>query len=136
MTLENRPENEKSPEKNQDRPLDWLFRDSPDIAFLKRKVKEMETPYWVGPGYRGEYTCPHGVGHGRHVHGCCDERCCQRDDFPLNDANLEATRAKEGMQKHRDALRKLAGTKGEEERDAQHIREIESELGRDCYGQG
>ena len=57
-------------------------------------------PYWIGPGYRGEYKCPHGVGHGRHVHGCCHESCCQRDDFPLNDKNLEATRAKEGIQKY------------------------------------
>jgi len=38
-------------------------------------------PYWTGPGYRGEYQCPHGVGHGNHTHGC--DGCCDRDDFPL-----------------------------------------------------
>jgi len=41
------------------------------------------SPFWVGPGYRGEYECPHGVGHGNHIHGCCGFRCCSRDDFPL-----------------------------------------------------
>lgn len=40
-------------------------------------------PYWNGPGYRGEYSCPCGVGHGNHVHGCCGKHCCTRDDFPL-----------------------------------------------------
>jgi hypothetical protein len=38
-------------------------------------------PFWTGPGYRGEYNCPHGVGHGLHVHGC--DGCCGRADFPL-----------------------------------------------------
>lgn len=38
-------------------------------------------PFWTGPGYRGEYNCPHGVGHGLHIHGC--DGCCARDDFPL-----------------------------------------------------
>lgn len=38
-------------------------------------------PFWTGPGYRGEYDCPHGIGHGNHVHGC--DGCCRRDDFPL-----------------------------------------------------
>lgn len=37
--------------------------------------------FWKGPGYRGEYTCPHGCGHGNHIH-CCDG-CCERDDYPL-----------------------------------------------------
>ena len=50
-------------------------------------------PYWTGPGYRNEYQCPHGVGHGNHIH-CCDG-CCQREDFPLNKKNLAKTRAKE-----------------------------------------
>ncbi len=59
--------------------------------------KEQE-PYWTGPGYRHEYNCPHGVGHGNHVHGCCGSRCCQRDDFPLNPKNLKATRAAEILQ--------------------------------------
>lgn len=43
---------------------------------------EMQGPFWTGPGYRGEYTCPHGVGHGNHIHGC--DGCCARADFPLN----------------------------------------------------
>ena len=54
-------------------------------------------PFWVGPGYRGEYNCPHGVGHGNHVHGC--DGCCQRDDFPLNKANIEETRKKEAKER-------------------------------------
>ncbi len=52
-------------------------------------------PFWVGPGYREEYNCPHGVGHGNHVHGCCEYRCCTREDFPLNYKNLPKTRAAE-----------------------------------------
>lgn len=36
---------------------------------------------WTGPGYRGEYSCAHGVGHGNHTHGC--DGCCARKDFPL-----------------------------------------------------
>lgn len=39
-------------------------------------------PYWIKSGHRGEWNCPHGVGHGNHVHGCCRERCCTRDDYP------------------------------------------------------
>jgi len=42
------------------------------------------TPFWTGPGYRGEYNCPHGVGHGLHIHGC--DGCCSRPDFPLKGA--------------------------------------------------
>jgi hypothetical protein len=38
-------------------------------------------PFWTGPGYRGEYQCPHGVGHADHIHGC--DGCCGRSDFPL-----------------------------------------------------
>jgi len=41
-------------------------------------------PFWQGPGYQGEYTCPHGVGHGNHIHGC--DGCCSRPDFPLKSA--------------------------------------------------
>lgn len=37
-------------------------------------------PYWSAPGYRGEWSCPHGVGHGNHIHGC--DGCCGRDDYP------------------------------------------------------
>ncbi len=29
---------------------------------------------------RMEWTCPHGVGHGEHDHGC--DGCCSRDDYP------------------------------------------------------
>ncbi len=58
------------------------------------ELKDIEM-YWIGPGYRHEYNCPHGVGHGNHVHGCCSHRCCARDDFPLNSKNLRATRAAE-----------------------------------------
>jgi len=57
--------------------------------------------FWRGPGYRGEYQCPHGVGHGRHIHSC--DGCCKRWDFPLSDANLEATKAKET--KHDDVFK-------------------------------
>ncbi|MHC4509536.1 MAG: hypothetical protein ACYTAO_11350 [Planctomycetota bacterium] len=42
-----------------------------------------DTDYWTYSGYRGEFNCPHGVGHGNHVHGCCQEHCCTRPDFPL-----------------------------------------------------
>lgn len=41
----------------------------------------LDTDYWAYSGYRGEFNCPHGVGHGNHVHGC--DGCCKRDDFPL-----------------------------------------------------
>lgn len=41
----------------------------------------IDEPYWTGPGYRGEYNCPHGVGHGNHAHAC--DGCCSREDFPL-----------------------------------------------------
>lgn len=43
-----------------------------------------DEPFWQKSSYRGEFTCPHGVGHGNHVHGCCGFKCCQRNDFPLN----------------------------------------------------
>ena len=59
--------------------------ESPQERNLREKRAD-GTPFWHGPGYRGEYTCPHGVGHGNHVHGCCPESCCQRDDFPLRKA--------------------------------------------------
>jgi hypothetical protein len=42
-----------------------------------------DTDYWTYSGYRGEFNCPHGVGHGNHIHGCCHEHCCTRADFPL-----------------------------------------------------
>lgn len=55
-------------------------------------------PIWTGPGYRGEYTCPCGVGHGNHVHGCCGEGCCSREDYPLRAEReeLKAAGAEEG----------------------------------------
>lgn len=31
---------------------------------------------------RMEWTCPCGVGHGNHDHGCCAKECCSREDFP------------------------------------------------------
>ena len=58
-----------------------------------KNPKTKPEQYWTGPGYRNEYQCPHGIGHGNHVHGC--DGCCQREDFPLNKKNLAKTRAKE-----------------------------------------
>lgn len=52
-------------------------------------VVEKSEPFWTGPGYRGEYNCPHGVGHGNHTHGC--DGCCSRDDFPLKGKPDEST---------------------------------------------
>ncbi len=74
-----------------DSDLGWLFRGYPGIAFLKRRCRKMEEeekkfepkPYWTGPGYRGEYQCLHGVGHGNHIHGC--DGCCSRPDYPLKE---------------------------------------------------
>jgi hypothetical protein len=57
------------------------------------KNKKEEELFWTGPGYRGEYQCPHGVGHGNHIHGC--DGCCERDDFPLNAVNIKTTRKHE-----------------------------------------
>jgi len=48
-------------------------------------VAEHTAGFWTGPGYRGEYVCPHEVGHGNHVHGC--DGCCQREDFPFRPEN-------------------------------------------------
>ncbi len=45
----------------------------------------LDTDYWTYSGYQGEFTCPHGVGHGNHIHGCCEEHCCTRADFPLRE---------------------------------------------------
>ena len=61
-----------------------VMSDEEREAALKEQARLAERePYWTGPGYRGEYSCPHGVGHGNHVHGCCEEHCCSRDDYPL-----------------------------------------------------
>jgi len=46
-----------------------------------RAKRPPDTDYWTYTGYRGEYACPHGIGHGNHIHGC--DGCCKRDDFPL-----------------------------------------------------
>lgn len=35
------------------------------------------TPY---PGRDYEWACPHGVGHGKNIHGC--DGCCSDPDFP------------------------------------------------------
>jgi hypothetical protein len=46
---------------------------------------EANEPYWQPckrADGRMEWTCPHGVGHGNHSHGCCQDACCSRDDFP------------------------------------------------------
>lgn len=42
----------------------------------------MGEPFWT-PRRRGEWGCPHGVGHHNGVHGC--DGCCGREDFPLRD---------------------------------------------------
>jgi len=57
-------------------------------VFGKKKLNNSEDNkdnFWTYSGYRGEYSCPHGVGHGNHIHGC--DGCCQRDDFPLRNKN-------------------------------------------------
>lgn len=43
----------------------------------KRKEFWWPTP---GPDARGEWICPHRVGHGEHIHSC--DGCCSRDDYP------------------------------------------------------
>lgn len=47
------------------------------------EAKSERDPYWIKSSHRGEYTCPCGVGHGNHVHGCCGKSCCSRPDYPL-----------------------------------------------------
>jgi hypothetical protein len=61
-----------------------IYETCQDASGQKRrsKTKTKTETFWTGPGYRGEYSCPHGVGHGNHIHGCCQERCCTREDFP------------------------------------------------------
>lgn len=58
-------------------------REFPTVMSDATRREFERAPYWNGPGYRGEYSCPCGVGHGNHVHGCCGKACCTRDDFPL-----------------------------------------------------
>lgn len=65
----------------------------------KGETAQNKEHFWTGPGYRGEYNCPHGVGHGNHVHGCCEFQCCSRDDFPLKKTGQgyeDGVRRKEG----------------------------------------
>jgi len=62
------------------------IHEASQIASGKKRRRKAKT-FWIGPGYRGEYSCPHGVGHGNHIHGCCQERCCTREDFPLRNKN-------------------------------------------------
>lgn len=68
-----------------------------DAAEATRRYNES---FWHGPDYRGEYTCPHGVGHGNHIHGC--DGCCSRDDFPGQSAmritNVPLERAGQGFE--------------------------------------
>lgn len=71
------PDSEYTEEQHAEMARDWEEEINAEAA------KPERDPYWTGPGYRGEYTCPCGVGHGRHVHGCCGKNCCTREDFPL-----------------------------------------------------
>jgi len=68
------------------------FENQPENGDSPDELTKPE-PFWTGPGYRGEYQCPHGIGHGNHIHGC--DGCCQRPDFPLNTTNIERTRKRE-----------------------------------------
>jgi hypothetical protein len=58
---------------------------------------------WIeSPGLYGrmEWNCPHGIGHGNHIHGC--DGCCQREDYPGlkekpdGEGRLEETEGPEG----------------------------------------
>jgi len=74
--------NDRDREAGGDVPADG--HDGPDLhAESQGGAVTERIPFWTGPGYRGEYNCPHGVGHGNYVHGCCEEHCCSRNDFPL-----------------------------------------------------
>lgn len=51
----------------------------------KNKSSKKDEPFWelmMRADGRVEYSCPHGVGHGWHPHGC--DGCCSRKDFPLD----------------------------------------------------
>lgn len=42
---------------------------------------------WIFSKFRSEFYCQHGVGHSpvwsqNTIHGCCEDSCCSRDDFP------------------------------------------------------
>ncbi len=52
---------------------------------MATKTPGFTLPFWQPcprASGRMEWTCPCGVGHGNHDHGCCGESCCSRDDFP------------------------------------------------------
>ena len=58
-------------------------------------MEDKSIPFWKeyprgGGDGRMEWTCPHGVGHGNHVHGCCQDQCCSRDDYPGKDPIFKA----------------------------------------------
>lgn len=62
--------------------------------------------FWTQTGYRGEWACPHGVGHGNHVHGCCGYGCCSRDDFPLREP-AGRKRINKGLPKRAEKTRQV-----------------------------
>lgn len=86
----------------------WLRAASLIGEVCKRLMGEAPEPdagFWTGPGYRGEYSCPHGVGHGNHIHGC--DGCCQREDFPIPKENRsKKDRSKKGCPTKEKAARK------------------------------
>jgi hypothetical protein len=46
-------------------------------------LKTEDDPFWEDcprADGRMEWLCPHGIGHGNHIHGC--DGCCERDDYP------------------------------------------------------
>jgi len=53
-----------------------------DLEELANQLKESvaDSFLWIYSGYRKEWYCPHGVGHGKDIHGC--DGCCSRHDFP------------------------------------------------------
>lgn len=63
-------------------PWELMDEGTPDVGCAHCGA---ELAYWQpSPRASGrmEWTCPCGVGHGDHVHSCCPEGCCQRDDYP------------------------------------------------------
>lgn len=73
--------------------------DQPTPEEVRAFQKAVETPMqWEFSGYRGEYTCAHGVGHGLHSHGC--DGCCSREDCPLNRIKPLAREAQKAAKKY------------------------------------
>jgi hypothetical protein len=67
--------------------IDRFYEDSLHTSSHDRLYpQEIEPyPYWKDgkrADGRQEWLCPHGVGHGNHVHGCCQNGCCSRADYP------------------------------------------------------